>query len=273
MKRRVFVAIAIASLLTAACATAPSITAPSATVSSSNVEPSSTASGAAALRVVGLGDSYMTAVDSRGRTFLDLFAERYTAGTVAKPDVVNLASGDETSASLRDRLVSDASTRDAVSKADVIVISVGGNDSDPFGIYPRGSCAPGGSAAVCLRAYNPTLADNYEAMLTSVTQLRDGQPTMVIVTSADNPFTGWTEAPSPTFGKAFYRQVAEAETAAIFAAARRHGAATIDYLHAFTGRDGGDDPKAFLATDHAHPGERGIDVIASLLLAATRSKS
>jgi lysophospholipase L1-like esterase len=60
--------------------------------------------------------------------------------------------------------------------------------------------------------------------------------------------------------------VTEAQTAAFFAIAKKHGARTVDYLHIFSGPDGLSDPARYLATDHLHPGDLGIQVIADELI-------
>ena len=145
------------------------------------------------------------------------------------------------------------------------MISVGGNDSDPFGVYPQGTCSPSQPLPECLATYAPTFAANYDSILAEVTRLRAGKPTAIRVTSADNPFVGWSEAPSPTFGVGFYAQVAQAETDAACAAATAHEALCIDYLHIFGGADGAADPAPFLGPDHAHPGDVGIQAIGEAL--------
>jgi lysophospholipase L1-like esterase len=148
-----------------------------------------------------------------------------------------------------------------------VLVSVGGNDSDPFATYPAGTCAPAQALFRCLRIYAPTFTRNYRKILQAVDNLRAGLPTAVRVTSADNPFVGWSEAPTPTFGVDFYRQVAEAETAAACRIADLHGARCVDYLHLFGGADGTSDPASYLGPDHAHPGDAGIRLIADTLVA------
>jgi hypothetical protein len=44
------------------------------------------------------------------------------------------------------------------------------------------------------------------------------------VTSMDEPFVGLPEAPSKTFARDFFAQVAEAQTAAVFAVAKKYTA-------------------------------------------------
>jgi hypothetical protein len=133
-------------------------------------------------------------------------------------------------------------------------------------VYPDGTCTPSQPASDCLNAYSPTFAANYEVILSEIEDLRDGQPTAIRVTSADNPFVGWSEAPNATFGVDFYAQVAAAQTQAACGAATAHGGLCVDYLHIFGGPDGTADPAPFLGPDHAHPGDLGIQAIADELL-------
>ena len=186
------------------------------------------------------------------------------AAVLFSPDLSDDAN---TSARLADALRHDATVRDAVARADVVLVSVGGNDSDPFATYPTGTCAPTQPLVRCLRTYAPTFTRNYRKILRAIDALRAGRPTVVRVTSADNPFVGWSEAPTPTFGVDFYRQVAEAETAAACRIATLHGAQCVDYLHLFGGAVGTRDPAEYLGPDHAHPGDAGIRLIADTLAA------
>lgn len=204
----------------------------------------------------------MSAQNSKGQSFMDLFAAQLQATLARSVDLTSLTGDNATTASVRESLTSDANYRDKVANADVIVMSVGGNDSDPFGVYPQGTCAPSGALAACLKPYAPTFASNYEAILTVVSTLRAGKPTTIRVTSLDNPFVGWTQAPSPTFGKDFFAQVAAAETETVCALAKQHGAKCVDYLHIFSGKNGLADTSKYLDPDHNHPGDLGIKVIA-----------
>lgn len=218
--------------------------------------------------LVGLGDSFTSTQNSSGRSYLDLFQETLETAPGRTVELRDLSRDDNTTARLADDLRHDQTTRDAVSAADIVLVSVGGNDGDPFGVYPSGTCAPGQSATACLQAYAPEFAANYESILSEIEALRAGKPTALRVTSADNPFVGWSQAPSKAFGVQFYRQVAEAETQAACSAATRHHGVCIDYLHLFGGADGSTDPAPFLGPDHAHPGDAGIKAIAGLLAAA-----
>ena len=220
-----------------------------------------------ALRVVGLGDSVMETGASENASILDLFAAKLKSSGVAASLVVdNLGDPSATSDSLRSALQSDGKMRDAVAAADIVVVSVGGNDADPFATYPPGTCAFGGDSAECLAAYAPHLVANLDAIATEILALRGGKPTALRLMSPDyNPFVGWDQAPSASFGADFYAQVASAETAAGCAVAESHGGLCVDVFHLLNGPDGTADAATYLADDHAHPGRTGIEAVASLL--------
>jgi len=216
--------------------------------------------------MVALGDSFTATQNTRGQTYVDLFAASLEETTSHPVAVTDLSDDGGTTARVAERLRTGDVTRAAVVAADIILVSVGGNDSDPFGVYPDGTCAPAQSASACLDVYSPAFAANYEAILSEIEVLRAGRPTAIRVTSADNPFVGWSEAPSVTFGVDFYAQVAAAQTEAACDAATAHGGLCVDYLHIFGGPDGTADPAPYLGPDHAHPGDRGIQAIADELL-------
>jgi lysophospholipase L1-like esterase len=216
--------------------------------------------------VVVLGDSFTATQNSKGRTYVDVYAASLQTSEGRMVEVDDLSDDANTTARLLEHLRTDDSTRAKVGAADIIVISVGGNDSDPFAVYPDGTCSPTQTLADCLTTYAPTFAANYEGILEEVVTLRSGKATAIRVSSADNPFVGWSEAPTATFGVDFYAQVAAAETEAACSAATEHGALCVDYLHILGGPDGTADPAPFLGPDHAHPGDVGIQAIGDALI-------
>jgi len=221
---------------------------------------------AAPSHVVGIGDSYMTAQNSKGQSFMDVLAASIDKTSGHAVDLNILADNQNTTARVLESLRTDESFGAAIAKADMIVLSVGGNDADPFGIYPKGTCAPSQPLPDCLSAYAPKFASNYEAILSKIAALRDGKPTAIRVLSADNPFVGLSEAPRKTFGVDFFAQVAAAETESMCAVAKKHDAQCVDFLHIFSGKDGTSDPEKYLAYDHGHPGDLGIKIIAAELI-------
>ena len=266
LRGRIAAAIVVSAALAAGCA-GPSDHATRSAAGPSGPAGASSPASSPGWTIVGLGDSFTKTQDSHGDTYLDLFAADLAQTHHLPVTVDDLSDDANTSARVADLLRHDAAVRDAVAGADIVLVSVGGNDSDPFATYPEGTCAPSEPLRRCLRTYAPTFTHNYQRILQTIDLLRAGRPTAVRVTSADNPFVGWSEAPSATFGVDFYRQVAEAETAAACRIATRHEAMCVDYLHLFGGADGTGDPKEYLGPDHAHPGDVGIRLIADTLVA------
>jgi hypothetical protein len=170
----------------------------------------------------------MSAQNADGRSFIRLFGTQLQAKIGRPVEVNTFAEGDSTSASVVSDLRNNPDVRAAVAKADIIVFSVGSNDVDPFGVFPKGTCAPGQAKASCLEAYAPALKGNYEAIFTELGKIGQGHLPAVRVRSVDNPFIGMADAPSPMFGGDFFAQVAEAETDAIFAVSMKHGARAVD---------------------------------------------
>jgi lysophospholipase L1-like esterase len=215
------------------------------------------------LHLVGLGDSIIGAGGATTDSILGQLAASITSTSGRQVVVTNLGDGSNTSGALLERLRHAQDHRNAVAAADIVVVIVGGNDGDPFGNYPPGTCAPEQPPSECLAAYAPGLAANLDAILGEIEVLRTGHPTAIRVGSPDyNPFVGWSEAPSPSYGADFYTQVAAALTAAACEAASAHGAQCVDVFHAFNGPNGTDDAAQFLASDHAHPGPAGVRRIA-----------
>jgi lysophospholipase L1-like esterase len=233
------------------------------------------ATGAAGLRLVVLGDSIASGSEaSDGPTFGVPAAAAVEALSGRSVELTNLADASLASADLLQRVLHSATMRTAIAGADIVTITVGGNDADPFADHPAGTCAAGGDGRTCLAAYAPDLEKNLDGIVAEILVLRAGQPTAIRITSPDyNPFIGLTSSPDlpafdPQFGLTFYRQVAEAETAAACAVAQRHGALCVDFYHAFNGADGTQDAAPFLAADHLHPSPTGQQRIADLLVAA-----
>jgi lysophospholipase L1-like esterase len=202
--------------------------------------------------VVGIGDSLMSTTDEEGNGFIDLFAQAQGARGAFYQHVV-------TSADLATAL-DDPRLTSRVEEADFIVITAGGNDGDPFGTFPRGTCAPGGDPAACLAAYAPDLEDNLRTVLDG---LEASSNATVIVTSPDlNVFVGRKDSPSATFGVDFMAQLATAENAASCAVAEEHDALCADFLHAINGPDATGDATGYLNEDHGHPNGEGIQLMA-----------
>ncbi len=263
---------ALASLMLAACTNSalPS-NAPSAHPTSA-----SSTHKAATLHLVGIGDSIPAAGEggAKGVSYVELYGDMVRARTGEAVQVTNLAEPPATSSSVLSSLQTAKTYRDAVAGADIITITVGGNDGDPFAKHAVGICAAGVEPTDCLASYAPTLARNLDGILTEIDKLRAGKRTVVRVTSPDyDPFIGVTRiAGVPAFprdfGVAFYRQVAAAETIEACRVAAAHAAKCVDFFHAFNGPHGTDAATKYLAPDHLHPSALAQHRIAELLMAS-----
>ena len=225
------------------------------------------------LHVLVLGDSIATGSESTaGSSYGAVYADLLKQQSRQPVEIANLADPSETSGSLLTSLELPE-LQEAVAASDVIVITVGGNDGDPFASYSDGICAAGGDPAACISAYAPHQEKNLDQILTAIQGLRGSQSTVIRLTSPDyNPFIGVdriTDVPRfpKDFGLTFFRQVAEAETQNACRVAAAHGAACADFLHVFNGPQGNQPATAYLAEDHLHPSEAGQQAIARALMA------
>jgi lysophospholipase L1-like esterase len=249
----------VSGITSTAAAPTPTTATPTPTIAATT-----TIAGPNGLQLLGIGDSYMSQHDSSGNSFVDAYAELLRASR-RDVGVAQLADGQNDTPRVLHSLENPAIVS-VVAAADIIVLSVGGNDVDPFGIFPKGSCAPSQPWRDCLAVYAPQFEANTDKILTKIEELRDGKATAIRVLGADNPFVGWHEAPTPTFGAEFFAQVARAETNAVCEVAAKHHAVCIDILSVFSGPTGTDDPAKYLDADHSHPGDLGIATIADLLM-------
>lgn len=250
------------AMIAVACSRAPGSSRPASVGVISSV-PSPSEADAVGWTYVALGDSIV------GEGYPQLLANLIQDQAGKSVTVTSLADGGETSATLLASLRAVGPVRDAVAGADIVTITVGGNDVDPFGTFPADMCAPGGVESTCLARYNPDFEVNLDAILTEIENIRAGQPTLIRPTTPDyNPFIGWDAAPTPEFGLSFYRQVADAEAQAVCSLAMTHGLVCADFYHEFNGTDGTEDGGSLLAADHAHPSAAGSQLIAQVILDA-----
>jgi lysophospholipase L1-like esterase len=217
--------------------------------------------------LVAFGDSIAKEAAAEGSSYPELYARSVEELTERGVSLTDLADGSTTTESMLASLA-DVEVTKSVANADIITITAGGNDVDPFAAYPDGTCTASQAAADCLAAYNPDFEARYRQILTRIVALRQGRPTIIRVTSPDyNPFIGWDQAPSDTFGVDFYRQVAAAETEVVCRVAPEFGAACADFLTLFNGKDGTADAAHYLTADHAHPDITGRQLIVDTLVA------
>jgi lysophospholipase L1-like esterase len=221
-------------------------------------------------RVVALGDSVATGTACGCDDYVALLARTLDRRQDASVTSTNLAVGGATSADVLTQL-SGEHTRSALSRADLVVVTIGANDvesvSDPTSCLPPGSGVPQGDDVVeaCYRRQLSALEANLDRMLGEVASAR-GPGARVLVTGYWNVFLDGAIARAK--GPA-YVALADAATRAvnrrIEAAASAHGATYVDLFAAFRGSDGSEDCTPLLAPDGDHLSAQGHALIARTL--------
>ena len=191
--------IALAGLLFVACSGSPSapVVSSSAAAVTSAPLPSDlpAASGLAPLTYVAFGDSWPEGAHCGCRTFAGQWADGLHALTGRPIDFIDLTGQKEpgvpeaeTSRSLATSLELIEQTRDAVRKADIVLIATGPNDMDLiFDKLPGHACG-GSDDSDCIRDLGKLWATNFDRILTAIDDLRGGKPTVIRLVDASNAF-------------------------------------------------------------------------------------
>jgi len=228
----------------------------------STASPSPTPAMPSSLHVVALGDSVPAGTACACRPFPTVYAQRLRAQTQLPVDVRNLGTPGQTSGLLRQALMHSTAFEHAVASANVITTTIGANDLTPQA-YQDGSCPD-------LRCYDATLQQlraNLDATFDRIEQLRDRQPTVVLVTGY---WDIWKDgAVARSFGSR-YVQVGDTLTDRVnrllAAAAQRDAFQYVDLVVPFRGASRDDDDTDLLAPDGDHPNSGGHDLIAATLM-------
>jgi lysophospholipase L1-like esterase len=223
-------------------------------------------------RLVVLGDSYPARGESCDWTctqYADLYAAALGEELGQEVPVTDLSSSqDYTSSTVLQQLTGDEAARAAVAAASAVVITVGFNDW-------QGPCTWAGHAE-CLEAGLETVRQNLTAVLAAISDLREGRPTAVRVTTYPNIYLGKTDADQdwgypPAQEAAFQRVFSEAlkDFGRMLCMVSTHaGAACVDLVPVFNGPAGDRDAGKLLAADHVHPSAEGHRAIGEALVAS-----
>ena len=243
--RQVSALLATLTVLLGACRAAVS-DAPSAEGLTSSPIPSAAASaGPAGWNLVTIGDSIGFAQDDCGGcpSFTTLFRQAI-AKTSGKPvNARNLSTQDNlTGKRLLVRIKTSASMRAAVAAANIVIVSIGHNDTpwnsadDPCdgdtGNVPHWTAYTGD----CLVQLAKRHGQELDAILTQIETLRAGAPTLVRVLTDYNDIIGWGQAPPEANSRSV--EVLNAFYAETCRVAQAHHAICVDVYHSFNGTDG-----------------------------------
>lgn len=217
------------------------------------------------VRVVGIGDSVTAGTACNCTDFVRLYARGLTSrGTPAAAS--NLGVGGMTASGLLDAIRRPGAIRDGVSRADVLLVTIGANDLMP----ELQRWAGGGCPQACWAPPVSRVADAVAELVRTARQLRDAPGERVLVTGYWNVFDDGDEAAAArgTAYLAWSDGLSRALNAALCDAARRSGATCVDVYTPFKG-DGSRNPTPLLAADGDHPNAAGHRLIAGALLAAS----
>ncbi|MEP7040959.1 MAG: SGNH/GDSL hydrolase family protein [Chloroflexota bacterium] len=228
------------------------------------------------LSLVGLGDSIAAAGDGNGPTgectcwsYVERYGQLATSALGVKVVTTNLGSGGETAHELLNRVRTEDRYRSAIAAADLITITVGGND---WG----GACSWPGNEA-CWAAGAASVPADIDAVLGEIEVLRAGKPTVIRVTDYYNNYigdpinetsVGDPNGPMPQDFLDWYRGPLEAFNASICEVVAKHNAVCIDIAVPFNGAAHDQAATDLLVADHVHPNQAGHDLIANTIAAA-----
>jgi lysophospholipase L1-like esterase len=253
-----------------------------------------TAATPAHLRLVAIGDSIAQPSDCAGCTdFVHLYGQAISAATGIPVDVDDRAAIQlsglppvEASALLDDLLV-DASLRQAIAGADIVLVNVGFNDT-PWNRFDNPCAASNLEVTVvqwdlitasCITRVADEYAQTLDRILTQIDELRgcftppDQPPdfcasigrkdTLLRVVTVYDDWIGEPGTPAAALAPTEAADRAFVQAQCWMAA--EHGGRCADVYHALNGRAGASDAAEYLADDHTHLGQPGHDLIAKLL--------
>ncbi len=218
------------------------------------------------------------------KAFVNQYGEALTAKLGHPVYVINRSRDDSAGMQqIEDQVTTEASLRDQISKAGIVIVSVGYNNALPDASTGVGCGGDMGgtvesyvawalsTTATCLKAGIATYAAQYDRIFSAITDLRHGAPTIYIAINVHDGNLGGPDfvnanLPSATRAR-IDRWIIDAYdrwNAMLCAKAKVHQFTCVDVYHAFNGPKG-DQSSRTNTVDGAHPSQAGNDVIARLL--------
>ena len=227
------------------------------------------------LVVVGDSIPYNSPMACPGCTgFVDRYAATISKATGHPVNVRNLSQLRLQIDDLIVELKTNATRRDALANADIIIVGIAFNDTPwirdddpcvgPSGNKPDWSKYNTTCAAAAAEIFRP----KFESVYAQIVALREGKPTIFRTINRYNDWIGWTSETgetNPPEATNATRVVIDAWSAMICEAARANGFSCADIYHAFNGSDGLTPSGDLLAKDYTHPSDKGNELIARIL--------
>ncbi len=237
-----------------------------------------------ALEVVVIGDSIPFAAFCPGCTgFVDLYARDLESRTGRPVEVINLSRDDSAGLrEIRDQVAADLGLRDAVTGADIVLVSVGYNNAlpDPYtGVGCSGGFDSAKAYAEWMLATTPECrkegldvwAADYDTIFSEISSLRGDDPTVLAALNVHNGNKGNWDIHNSGLEQAMVDDWEEWVTlvyddwnAMLCDRAAAAGFTCVDVYHAFNGPTGEETSEAW-TVDGAHPSQEGSQLIADLL--------
>jgi lysophospholipase L1-like esterase len=225
---------------------------------------------AAELRLVALGDSDTTGSgDPTGQGWVRRYAALVEQQTGRAVDVRNRATNGETSDQLLDRVRTDASLRDDIAAADIIVLGTGGADLNAGDdALVAGNCA----AEACYHDDLESFGRSLDDVGAVIAELRRDQPTILRGLTPPNALPGAEDVIPPILAAVATEVVVYQATSlleSMCTAMHNHGGECIDVLTAFNGPDGTGDAYQLGLMNHddcCYPNDAGQQLMAELLM-------
>ncbi len=213
---------------------------------------------------VALGDS----IPARGPTrfsYVDVLAEHVREDLRVEVSVTNLARNGWTSDDVLRRLRRDRWFRDALAGADLVTVTVGGNDLLRALRAGVAALSRGGEPLGTLLTLLPRFEANWRAVLDEIVSLRAPSEAALRATNYYDPLPG--NAAFRIDGELAQRAhaFARAQNERMCEEAAARGFACADVYRAFNGPTGSESPaqRGFLWLDGFHPSEEGQRLIAA----------
>lgn len=242
----------------------------------SDVAASSTTGPEGGLRLVALGDSIVYGLECPGCSlFVDQYASKLSEATGEEVTVDNLAVPGDEVRQLVQATQTQSSMREAIARANAVVVTIGINDlpwnrlDDPCGVAPDYPVVAWDEITeACTDRVTAEYGRDLDAVLAEIDSLREGNPTLLRVTTVYNAVIGndvdpsWDSpdavAPSVYANERFVEAQCEA--------ASDHGGECADTYHALNGKTGEHPAATFLADDYTHLAQDGHDAFAEALI-------
>ena len=266
--RSILLALAFVAVLLSSCAPASTPVPLAAETSIPSLTPWS-------LVVVGDSIAYNSSMVCPGcNGFVDRYADAISEATGHPVEVRNLSQPMLQVDALLEELKTDASRRDALANADIIIVSIAFNDTPwlrsddpcdgPNGNKPDWSEYNTTCAAAAAEIFRP----KFESVYAQIVALREGKPTIFRTINRYNDWIGWigeageTNLPEATNAT---RVVLDAWSAMVCETAQENGFTCADIYHTFNGAAGLTPSGELLGKDYTHPSDQGNEIIARVL--------